>query len=361
MFGGNTSATGAAGDGYFLFFSMEVSPFIGAYVIYSSGVFGNRYSSPAILPSGSVTGAPGGNAITSATYSTITDVIRYSSAAYPWSGAGFGTRYANPSPTINTVPHAVAVNPRISIESGVAFTSVAIGYNNPSPYVNVYRWVYGSGYSFKWSDPASPPVGAIYGASFNPVYSVLGLSASGSRPVEFYGFSNLSGFSGKFTAPPGMTPNSLGVAFNSTGNAVAVTSLSNPYVSAFPWIDSVGFGTQYSNPSTPLPSAQFSVVFNPTNTAIALVGNTAPYITVYAWSNTTGFGTKYADPATPIPASATTVAFSPDNKLLAIGHSNSPYLTVYNWSDSTGFGAKVENPLVLPEGTVNGVSFGPAI
>lgn len=44
---------------------------------------------------------------------------------------------------------------------------------------------------------------------------------------------------------------------------------------------------------------------------IALAHSTSPYISAYPWSSTSGFGTKYANPATTPTGLATGVAFSP--------------------------------------------------
>jgi hypothetical protein len=41
----------------------------------------------------------------------------------------------------------------------------------------------------------------------------------------------------------------LGVAFNPSGNAIAVAHTSTPFVTAYPWSGS-GFGTKYTDPAT---------------------------------------------------------------------------------------------------------------
>jgi hypothetical protein len=46
----------------------------------------------------------------------------------------------------------------------------------------------------------------------------------------------------------------LGVAFNATGDAIAVTNGFTPYISAYPWSVS-GFGTKFADPAT-LPTGQ---------------------------------------------------------------------------------------------------------
>jgi len=52
--------------------------------------------------------------------------------------------------------------------------------------------------------------------------------------------------------------NAYGVAFNASGDAIAVAHLTTPFVSVYPWSGS-GFGTKFSNPAT-LPAGAGSAV-----------------------------------------------------------------------------------------------------
>ena len=66
--------------------------------------------------------------------------------AYPWSGSGFGTKYANPStlPAAGT-GYAVAFSPDGS--------AIAVAHND-SPYITAYPWS-GSGFGTKYISRAT--------------------------------------------------------------------------------------------------------------------------------------------------------------------------------------------------------------
>ena len=84
---------------------------------------------------------------------------------------------------------------------------------------------------------------------------------------------------------------------------------------------------------------------------------TTPFITAYPWNVSTGFGTKYTNPAT-LPAGAgNDVAFNPAGDTIAVAHDTSPFISAYPWNAGTGFGAKYTNPATLPTGAGNGVAF----
>jgi WD40 repeat protein len=116
----------------------------------------------------------------------------------------------------------------------------------------------------------------------------------------------------------------------------------SPGVYAWPWIDGVGFGTRYADPSTPLTSNQvWSVCAHPSGKAIALATRSAPYLQAYAYTPGVGWGTKYSDP-TGMTAQCYAAAFSPSgNAILASQISGGP--RGYAWSNTTGFGATISS------------------
>lgn len=78
-------------------------------------------------------------------------------SAYPWSGSGFGTKYANPTTLPGgTVCYNVAFN--------LLNNAIAVVYDN-SPYVTVYSWS-SSGFGVKFGDPATLPTGTGTGVDF---------------------------------------------------------------------------------------------------------------------------------------------------------------------------------------------------
>ena len=96
-----------------------------------------------------------------------------------------------------------------------------------------------------------------------------------------------------------------------TGNTIAIAHASSPFVSAYPWSSSTGFGTKYADPSTAIPNTGWAVAFHPSGDAIAIAHDSSPFVSAYPWSNSTGFGTKYADPSTLPTGNGNGVAFSP--------------------------------------------------
>lgn len=81
----------------------------------------------------------------------------------------------------------------------------------------------------------------------------------------------------------------------------------------------------------------------------------SPYVHAYPWS-ASGFGTKFTDPATLPVGDGDDVKFSIDGSEVMVTHNSSPYITAYAWS-SGGFGAKFSNPGTLPGGSGAGVDF----
>jgi hypothetical protein len=77
--------------------------------------------------------------------------------AYPWSVAGFGTKYADPA----TLPTGSGW--------GVAFTGADIAVShNTSPFITAYPWS-SAGFGVKYTNPASLPAGTGNGVAFSPV------------------------------------------------------------------------------------------------------------------------------------------------------------------------------------------------
>lgn len=76
--------------------------------------------------------------------------------AYPWSGSGFGTKFANPA----TLPTGNA--------RGVAFSAlgdaIAVAYI-ASPYITAYPWS-ASGFGTKFANPATLPTNEGRGVAF---------------------------------------------------------------------------------------------------------------------------------------------------------------------------------------------------
>ena len=143
-----------------------------------------------------------------------------------------------------------------------------------------------------------------------------------------------------------------------SSSAIAVVHTTTPYITAYVWNSSTGFGPSYANPAT-LPANQGNgVAFSLAGDAIAVAHNTTPFITAYPWLGS-GFGTKYTNPATLPASTGQGVAFSPAGTSIAVAHTTTPYITAYPWNAGTGFGTKYTDPATLPTGQGFGVAFSP--
>jgi hypothetical protein len=270
--------------------------------------------------------------------------------AYPWSSAGFGTKFANPTTLTGiTFAFGVAFNP--------TGTAIAVGHNG-SPFISAYTWSI-SGFGTKFADPATLPASGGKAVAFNSAGNAVAVCHDTTPFVTAYPWSG-SGFGTKFADPATLptTPGSINdVAFNPNGTAVAIMLNNTPYINVYAWSGS-GFGTRFSNPATLPVTSGLSVAFNPAGDAIAVGQGGPPCIAVYPWSGS-GFGTKFADPATVPPADVNGVAFSPSGNAIAGAHTSSPFVTAYPWSGA-GFGTKFTNPATLPTGNGRGVAFSTA-
>jgi hypothetical protein len=68
--------------------------------------------------------------------------------AYPWSGTGFGTKYANPTTPPTGGSRGIAYN--------AAGTDIAVSCD-ASPFILVYPW--SGGFGTKYANPATLPTG----------------------------------------------------------------------------------------------------------------------------------------------------------------------------------------------------------
>ena len=69
-------------------------------------------------------------------------------------------------------------------------------------------------------------------------------------------------------------------AYNPFTQAIALATFgtgASPYVYAYPWSDSLGFGTKYSNPSTAIPDNGRSLKFNNASSRVAVGFQASPY------------------------------------------------------------------------------------
>ena len=188
----------------------------------------------------------------------------------------------------------------------------------------------------------------ILGKAAAPVSEVFAVAHPNTPRIRAWTWTDATGFGTQYASPETLPPDEAkGIAFHPAGDAVAVTSRGSPTISAYPWSAS-GFGVRYANPVS-LPSSgsadSSQVRFSPDGTVIMFPIKVSPYINAWAWSSTTGFGTKYADPAVlPTAASGAGMGFTPSGDAIAFGAYSAPFVHAYRWSSATGFGTKYANP-----------------
>lgn len=217
----------------------------------------------------------------------------------PWSNSGFGTKVSDPG----TAPAGSS--------QGVSFKADALVVAHAtSPFISGYPWS-SSGFGTKYGDPGSAPAGTGVSIAFSPTGADIVVSHTTTPFVSAYPWS--AGFGTKYGNPANVPPgNGSGVAFTRAGTTVAVAATTTPFVAAYPWSSS-GFGTKYANPGTAVggtPQANSnSITFAADDSAVALVHATSPYISAYPWDTTSGFGTKYSDPGSALAGIGYGVAF----------------------------------------------------
>jgi len=271
--------------------AMDASPWVSIYPWSSSG-FGTKYANPATLPT--ATG------ITTTWSSSGNDVFYATQAspyifAYPFS-SGFGTKYANPA----TLPTGTGF--------GISYNTVAnvIGISHAtSPYVSTYPW--SSGFGTKYANPSTLAAAAGRGLNFSPNGSYVALPYANSTAPSYFGivYPWSSGFGTAYTQTLSQIGGEGSAAFNPSSDALIFAGNgsvggSGQYLDGFPWSAS-GYGTRYSNPAS-LPSGAStygqSINFSKSGAAFAIGVNASPFVEAYPFNKTTGYGTKYSNPAT---------------------------------------------------------------
>jgi hypothetical protein len=172
--------------------------------------------------------------------------------------------------------------------------------------------------------------------------------ATTSKRITVYGWDSSAGFGSAFTTPtiPAEIHQVSFVPDNSTFSASFWVA---PYFYVWQW-SSLGFGTRYSDPGSPLnPASSGPAGFSWTKNLDALltINNNAPSNPqAWAWSNSSGFGSKYSNGS--VLASGRGVTLNADSTLVAFQQYASPWIALYPWS--SGFGTKYANPSTLPSG-----------
>jgi hypothetical protein len=132
--------------------------------------------------------------------------------------------------------------------------------------------------------------------------------------------------------------------------SIAVSHSTTPFITAYPWSDTTGFGTKISNPASLPASTSHDAKFNSTGTLLGVAHNSGGsadtnWSSIYPWSNATGFGTKYTTPTNPQQVYGTySISFNSDSTAVAfVGNNQTLSPFVYAFSGS-GFGSRYSLP-----------------
>lgn len=171
----------------------------------------------------------------------------------------------------------------------------------------------------------------------NPRFIIGGMTSS--PWLAAYAWDDTSGWGAQYSAPTGMPADRPDGLRMNTGNTwVGVVSGQGAgttnAVGAYPWSASTGFGTRVATTSTT--DQYFDCAFHPNNDAFITVKGTAN-VQAWQWSNSTGFGTAYSNWTQPAD-SQFGIAFNNAGTAVVVGTRASMYLAATQWSSSTGFG-----------------------
>ena len=184
-------------SGNIIALAFRQSPYVAVYTWSGSG-FGTKFADPATLPPSTgyaVTFSPLGDAI-SVGGEHLDGIAGVS--VYPWSGSGFGTKFTNPGTLPATIPtFGTAFSP-----SGNAFASSFYAASAPNG-LCVWQWS-GSGFGTKFANP-SPTLSSQDGVAFSPLGDAIAVvSAFASPSMNAYPWSDSSGFGTRFANPATM-------------------------------------------------------------------------------------------------------------------------------------------------------------
>jgi len=257
-------------------------------------------------------------------------------AVFPWSFNGVGTVIAGTLSFSATLPNyyqtrCVAWHPNQD--------AIVYGLRG-STTLGATSWS-GSSWGTAYSAPASAPTGSVNTTMFSPDGNYVFASSESSPYIIAWNWSSSTGFGSKISDPASLPATDVR-SIDVISGQVAIANANTPFIEAYPFTSS--WGTKYSDPGQ-LPASSNDISFS-SNGSVAVATSITPYITAYPFSS--GFGTKYSDPvAVSGSIQATGVDFAPDNKNIVLGGLNgSPYMAMYAWS--AGFGTQYADPVTLP-------------
>ena len=212
--------------------------------------------------------------------------------------SGFGTALSNPQ----SLPNGVVID----ADYNQAGTILALCEGNTQyPYMSVYRVNSNGTLGTKFTSPSfgygSPGKGIAIDAdsyglfqSMGSVYHTNNYDLGGTG-ATYLGTDRTLDLTQEVVTVP---ERSIAVTKTSTTGtkSYAIGNSSNPYVVAYSYsADSNGlnWGTKYNNPQVGISGNTFGVTFAPNDDAIFCATQSSPYLVAYTWTTTGGFGTRF--------------------------------------------------------------------
>jgi hypothetical protein len=188
-------------------------------------------------------------------------------------------------------------------------------------------------------------------------------SMTQSPYVNAWSWSTSTGFGSKFanpsTLPATGTGNGRSLAFRTGNSAIAV----GPNFSGASGIEAYlfsgsGFGSKYAAPASQTGQvSSYGTNWNAAGDQIAIGVSASPYVYAYPWTVGSGFGTRYSNPGTALPNFGDSTSWRLGDGQVAFAAVVSPYVSVYNFS--SGFGSKYANPSTAIPQVSDGLQFHP--
>lgn len=230
---------------------------------------------------------------------------------------------------------------------------VALGVSGGTT-THQYIWsVDQNGFGTKYANPVSDPNVQVNSLIFDPNYNkIVVMNTNTAEAPRTWNWSLDSGY-GTLKTTIGSWPGGAGSwgSFNKSFSSFFVVSSATPFINAWPYDSTtLSYGTKFSNPST-IPSDGYSLISNKTEDIVFYALRVSPYLDAYQWSNSSGWGTKYTSP-TSIGATTSYMAMPNDNSTWVLGGgAASTYAYAVAFNKVSGWGTTYTASTAATEGS----------
>jgi len=286
----------------------SLAPFCSAYH-WSIAGFGTKYADPATPPAGDSAAIALRATPTEYQVALVFSPVNGMGVWHFTTAGGWGTKFADPATALPGLGVDIKYNSPVA-----ANQNLGIGHGG-GVFISAYPWS-DAGFGTKWTDPISSDVaggtGIRFGHAGNAVY--MSHNFSSGACVIGYRWNDATGFGTEYTnasIPGGFIAN--GIDTSVTDNAVIVSQSSDgTYDKYIAWeiVSGGGFGTRYTALTFGGLSVQQSAI-NPAMNVVLGTRSGATKMQALNWTDGDGWGTAYSNPGT-LPVGLTfSAAFAP--------------------------------------------------